>query len=127
MLDRRKSPLFFLAALILCCASAHGEIEVSGRVVSSQGEGLAAARISLYATQNRYAQGELVRGGLLRDSPLASTASNAGGHFQLSAPAAGLYTVVAEGPGLLPWEYPLALIEPASLPTVLSAMRLSMR
>ena len=118
MLDRGRKYAFVLTALILCGATARAEILISGRIVSSQGQELPGAQISLSATRDPFIQGELVRTGALRETPLASTRSTAGGHFQLGAPTPGLYTVVVESPGFLPWEYPLALIEPTYLPTV---------
>ncbi|MEM8961403.1 MAG: carboxypeptidase regulatory-like domain-containing protein [Acidobacteriota bacterium] len=92
--------------------------------MSSQGQGLSAARVTLYETAP-FEQADAVstdaassEDGAWRGAPVLATRSGEDGHFELAWESAGSYTLVVEAAGFLPWEYPLLLVESISLPTV---------
>ncbi|MEO1084166.1 MAG: carboxypeptidase-like regulatory domain-containing protein, partial [Acidobacteriota bacterium] len=118
MLHRVPLKIIIVAAALVWAAAAQAELDVSGRVVSSEGHGLEGTEVLLYATENRFHESAHRRDGAPRGPAAATVRTVAEGHFHLTVPAAGLYTVVVDSPGRLPWQYPLALIEPTYLPTI---------
>ncbi|HTG34315.1 MAG TPA: carboxypeptidase-like regulatory domain-containing protein [Thermoanaerobaculia bacterium] len=130
MIVRRPSFLPAIALLILLAtplgsaaparpapgagAPFHG---VTGAVVRPDGTPVAGVRVELSALPSSYEWGRMVLGGRTYGEPATATATDRAGRFALTAPGAGLWTVVVQAPGFVPLQYaPLAVVEPVELP-----------
>jgi hypothetical protein len=106
-----------LAVLCLAAAPAPSPLTVSGTVTRGDGSPVAGARVELAPLQSSFEWGRMVLGGRAHPEPAAAGESDAAGRFTLPAPGPGLWTVVVQAPGSLPFQYsPLALAEPVELP-----------
>jgi hypothetical protein len=110
-----------LAAFLLAPAGASGmpvPLEVSGVVVRTGGA-LADVRVSLLALQSNHAWRGAVLAGRAAPDPAATVDAGSEGRFVLTAPSAGMWTVVVTAPGRVPMRYlPVPVTDPVELPPV---------
>jgi hypothetical protein len=110
------------AAVIAACASVAGAapvpLEVSGLVVRTA-EAPAAMKVSLLPLQGNHAWRLAVLAGRAVPDPAAAVEAGSEGRFVLTAPSAGMWSVVVAAPGRVPMRYlPLPVTEPVELPPV---------
>lgn len=105
-----------VALTALAAARAEG-IEIRGKVLGPGGLPQPEATVSLHASAPPYRRAE-VWFGETQPEPAAAGKTDASGEFLLEAPAAGLWTVRLEAPGLVPLVHRLEpLVEPRVLAT----------
>lgn len=93
------------------------EIEIRGKVLGPDGRPHPEATVSLHPSDSPYRQSRIWFGEPASE-PAAEGRTDASGEFLLNAPAAGLWTVRIEAPGLVSLVHRLEpLVEPQVLPT----------
>ncbi len=101
-----------LAACLLAPAGASA-LQVSGLVL----EAPAAVKVSLLPLQSNHAWRRAVLAGRAAPDPAAAVEAGSEGRFVLTAPSAGMWSVVVTAPGRVPMRYlPLPVTEPVELP-----------
>lgn len=126
MLTIARKTFFVVLALASLApfAASGGELAICGRAVSSEGQGLAEARITLFEIVERAALDRLLEldienaGPPPHIQPVVTAQAEADGRFRVTVPAPGMYSLLVEAPGKAPWEHSLALFESRDLPTV---------
>lgn len=101
-----------LAACLLDPAGASA-FQVSGLVL----EAPAAVKVSLLPLQSNHAWRRAVLAGRTAPDPAVAVEAGSEGRFVLTAPSAGMWSVVVTAPGRVPMRYlPLPVTEPVELP-----------
>ena len=114
----RKSWLW-LAAVLLAAIPGRAEILISGKVAVEDGSPLAAAPVRLLPVRSSYASGLDQRAGRSDPASPAETLTGDDGRFELWAPQAAFWEVVAAPEGFVPMVTRLRpLVEEVFLPTV---------
>ncbi|MEM7353530.1 MAG: carboxypeptidase regulatory-like domain-containing protein [Acidobacteriota bacterium] len=113
-----------LPALVWALAAASGALagplEVRGWVTTSDGTGLAGARVELLPFLDDYEVERLLLSGRAGAEPIATTTADAAGRFVLQAPGTGIWRVVAQAPGHVSMRFAaLPLAEAVELPPVI--------
>ncbi len=117
MLYRIVTSMLLLSALPAMSPAA--EIPVVGQVLGPGGEPRAGADVRLERMPPVYQQARLRLAGRTGPEPAARTHTGADGTFELAAPEAGVFKVVASSAGTLAMEHFLwQLVDAASLPEV---------
>jgi hypothetical protein len=121
---------WMLAALVLLSlpfALAAQPLQVTGRAVDDQDQGLAGARVELLPAQEGYADAVRRLKKEPGPAPLATAVTDTEGRFRIAAPGPGCFRLVVRADGHLSMEYPLApLVEDRELPAVLLQERASL-
>lgn len=114
--------VLFIAAACAIATNISGQpLTVGALVQNHQGLPVAGAQVALLPLANNFEWSRrLLEEGRVESDPVSHTTTDATGRFQLVAPAPGVFTVLVEAPGYVPVRhYPLALANPAELPTAI--------
>ncbi len=119
-----RATALLLSCAVLCGVAARADgsksIEIDGRVIGTDGQAIAGARVELWPALSRYEMGVHEANGADGAAELpaeAETASGADGRFTLAAPRAGIWMVTVRTAGCVPVRLPfLPFLEPVSLP-----------
>ncbi|MFL6197864.1 MAG: carboxypeptidase regulatory-like domain-containing protein [Thermoanaerobaculia bacterium] len=108
-------PAVLTASLLAPATASPAPVEVSGVVVNAP----AAVKASLLPLQSNHAWRLAVLAGRPIPDPAATADVGSEGRFVLTAPSAGMWTVVVTAPGRVPMRYlPVPVTDPVELPPV---------